>query len=124
MHSGFISVDSIERIGAEIIRPHVKVFNYRYANYFPYKRGSRFINSTPCPLCEIHLRGQSCGTCPMDMAFGLQDGRLDNSGCKVWIRKMWGPITFGDFPNFIVSSSRFNVQLDSMHKWLRKTFKL
>ncbi len=124
MVSTFITQSSLERTGAEIISPYIDSFYTRYSNSFPIQRGSRFINPTPCPLCVKYLKGKSCTSCPMDKAFGLRDGRLDNSGCKVWMRKMWGPITFGDYPNFIVHSSMFNAQIHTMHNWLVNIFGL
>jgi len=115
---------NIEHVGADIIETYIPSFFNRYSNRYDKRMGSRYINNEPCPLCERFLKNNSCTTCPMDREFGLQDGRLDNSGCKVWIRRMWGPITFGDFPKAVIRSSNFNPQLSSMHNWLRNYFKL
>lgn len=111
----------IEVIGAKIVEPYIHIFARRYSNNYDYVKGSRYVNETPCPLCIEHLKN-NCATCPMDQAFGMPDGIKDNSGCKVWIRSMWGPITFGDFPDKIIRNERVNYQLERMRMWVRRVF--
>lgn len=114
----------IERVGADILRPYSEQFIRRYGNHYDTMRGTRYVNMTPCPLCAKYLKGQDCGACPMDEVFGVSyKTNMDMSGCKIFIRDMWGPIQFGDFPNFTVRSERFNPQLQTMNNWFRKTFR-
>ena len=119
-----MSLIQIERKGAQIIAPFAQTFKLRYSNLYTHFKGSRIINNVSCPLCDRYLRNNDCGNCPMDEAFGAEDKvSLDRSGCKEFIRMMWGPIQFGDFPNCIIRSERVNTQLQRINQWLMTVFR-
>lgn len=105
-----------QRIG-DIINPYLPAFSKRYSNHTSKRFGSRFVNYTSCPLCEIYLRPNSCGDCPMELEFGnrMQDNL---EGCKVAIIRAWGPFTFGDYPKMIVRTQPFNPQLQNINRFV------
>lgn len=109
----------VGRVVADIIAPDAAQFAQRYSNIFHFKKGSRFVNMTACPLCARHLRGQSCGDCPMDLEFGIGHVLYGEAGCKVAIKRLWGPFTFGDFPSAIVRAEPFNGQLERINRFVR-----
>jgi len=100
-----------------LILPWYWTFFQRYANNWSFKRGSKYINPTPCPLCERFLRGYSCAGCPIDAAFGKGHFLYGEPGCKVAIKQVFGPFTFIDHPKYIASSAEHNPQLEEMHRW-------
>lgn len=107
---------------ASILEPYKHEFINRYSNSFDFRKGSRFINATACPFCARYLSNSSCTVCPLDDEFGLKDGLIDNSGCKVVIRKLWGSITFGDYPDYVISPVSSNPQLGRINNWLMNVF--
>lgn len=111
-----------EFILASILEPYKHEFINRYSTNFDFRRGTRFINATPCPFCTRYLVARSCTACPLDDEFGLKDGFIDNSGCKVVIRKLWGSITFGDYPDYVMSQYSDNPQLNKINNWLMNAF--
>ena len=104
---------------ARVIYPKLSNLIARYNNRRLVKRGSRYVNTTPCPYCSVFLQNNNdCRGCPLDERFGIDGTNI--SGCKVALVKLFGSFTFKDYPQLIVTSTPFNPQIERMNRWFRK----
>ena len=79
------------------------------------KQGSKYINNTPCPHCTRFLNGLDCGQCPLEKTFGVGEGLHGMPGCMRAMQAIWGPLTFIDSQQKIISNVPNNAQLCQMY---------
>lgn len=112
--------ENIKQALARELGPYRAQYIQRFDPRYLVKKGSRWINKTPCPHCSQFLDGHDCSACPLEQKFGVGEGLAGTPGCKRAMHACWGPLSFLDSQEGIVVDSPGNPQLLAMRDWFYK----